>query len=212
MHGKPRRRKWLPGCIAACMALAGLLLLAVACSGPKANVSTIPSSVGTAPPSHGTTAPAAAPLARSIPVSIAIPAIGVSAPVMQLSQNIDGTLQVPPLSNLNLAGWYKYSATPGQKGPAVIAGHIDSTAGAAVFYKLRYLASGDRIDVTLADKQVAVFAVDGLQQTAKTSFPTSSVYGPTPDASLRLITCGGVFDSATGHYLNNVIVYAHLVS
>jgi sortase (surface protein transpeptidase) len=102
--------------------------------------------------------------------------------------------------------------TPGQKGPAVIAGHIDSTAGAAVFYKLRYLTSGNRIDVTLADKQVAVFAVDGLQQTAKTSFPTNSVYGPTPDASLRLITCGGVFDSATGHYLNNVIVYAHLVS
>jgi len=87
------------------MALAGLLLLAVACSGPKANVSTSRHRWGTAPPSHGNTAPAAAPLARSIPVSIAFPAIGVSAPVMQLSQNIDGTLQVPPLSNLNLAGW-----------------------------------------------------------------------------------------------------------
>jgi sortase (surface protein transpeptidase) len=131
---------------------------------------------------------------------------------MQLSQNIDGTLQVPPLSNLNLTGWYKYSVTPGQKGPAVIAGHIDSTAGAAVFYKLRYLASGDRIDVTLADKQVAIFAVNGLQQTAKTTFPTDSVYGPTPYAALRLITCGGVFDPATGHYLSNVIVYARLVS
>jgi sortase (surface protein transpeptidase) len=131
---------------------------------------------------------------------------------MELGQLTDGTLQVPPLSNLNLAGWYKYSSTPGQIGPAVIAGHIDSTAGAAVFYKIRYLTDGDRIDITLADKQVAVFSVSGLQQTAKTAFPTDSVYGATPNASLRLITCGGTFDYSTGHYLNNVIVYANLVS
>ena len=130
---------------------------------------------------------------------------------MELGLNADKTIQVPPLANLNLAGWYKYGPTPGQEGPAVIVGHIDSTAGAAVFYKIRYLTRGERIYVTLDNGYVTVFAVDGLQQVPKTAFPTASVYGKLPYAGLRLITCGGVFDPATGHYLSNVIVYAHLV-
>lgn len=220
MRSKPdshaRPYTWLSGFVGTFLVTAGCLLLAIACSTPSPKVSTIPSSVGTAPPVAASAAPpvaATAPaLARSVPVSIQIPAISVSAPLMELGQNSDGSLQTPPLANLNLAGWYKYSSAPGQKGPAVIAGHIDSTAGQAVFYRIRYLTNGERIDVTLANKQVAIFAVDGLQQTAKTSFPTNEVYGPTPGSTLRLITCGGTFDYATGHYLSNVIVYAHLVS
>lgn len=189
--------------------------MVVACSTPRQTVSTIPSSVGTRPPASPSVTPSATAkpltLARSVPVTIKVPGIGVSAPVMQLGLNSDGTIQVPPLANLNLAGWYKYGPTPGQQGPAVIVGHIDSTAGAAVFYRLRDLTKGDRIYVTLSDSQVADFSVDGLQQVAKTAFPTASVYGSLSYAGLRLITCGGVFDSATGHYLSNVIVYAHLV-
>lgn len=131
---------------------------------------------------------------------------------MQLGLNSDGTIQVPPLADHNLAGWYKYGAAPGQAGAAVIVGHIDSAAGASVFFNLRNLAKGDRIYVTLADKHAEGFSVDGLQQVPKTSFPTVSVYGHLSYAGLRLVTCGGDFDSATGSYLSDVIVYAHLVT
>ena len=213
MHGKPRWRWTLPG-LAAVLAALGLALVAVACSAPRQTVSTIPSSVGTRPPASPSAAPSATakPVPAVPPASISIPAIGVSAPVMQLGLNSDGTIQVPPLADHNLAGWYKYGAAPGQVGAAVIVGHIDSAAGASVFFNLRNLAKGDRIYVTLADRHVAGFSVDGLQQVPKTSFPTVSVYGHLSYAGLRLVTCGGDFDSATGSYLSDVIVYAHLVT
>ena len=131
---------------------------------------------------------------------------------MQLGLNSDRTIQVPPLADHNLAGWYKYGASPGQIGAAVIVGHIDSAAGPSVFFELRDLHHGDSIYVTLSDGHVAVFAVDGLQQVSKGAFPTVSVYGQISYAGLRLVTCGGVFDSATGSYLSDVIVYAHLVT
>jgi hypothetical protein len=206
----------LPG-LTAVLLLAGLALLAVACGSPQAGVSPIPSSVGTAPPAATSTSltdggAATGFAARSVPVRITIPAIGVSAPVMELGLNADKTIQVPPLGNPDLAGWYKYGPSPGQQGPAVIIGHIDSTAGPSVFYRLRDLASGDRISISLADGKTAVFTVTGLQQTLKTTFPTSDVYGHLSYAGLRLITCGGVFDAATGHYLSNVIVYARLAA
>ena len=129
---------------------------------------------------------------------------------MQLSQNIDGTLQVPPLSNLNLTGWYKYSVTPGQKGPAVIAGHIDSFRGPGIFYRLQEMKPGERIYIRRTNRTVAVFRVTGKHTFLKSHFPTQDVYGPTPTAQLRLITCGGTFEVATGHYLSNVIVFATL--
>jgi sortase (surface protein transpeptidase) len=216
--GGGSRRRWvLPG-LAAILVAAGLMLLAAGCSTPKYGVSPIPASVSSTAPAMGSSsaaakAPAASGFAaRSIPVSITIPAIGVSAPVTELGLNADGSLATPPLSNLNLTGWYKYGPSPGQQGPAVIVGHIDSTAGPSVFFRLRYLTDGDKISVTLADGKTAVFAVTGMQQTAKTAFPTSEVYGHLSYAGLRLITCGGVFDYSTGHYLSNVIVYARAVS
>lgn len=147
-----------------------------------------------------------------MPVRIVIPAIGVSAPVMQLGLNPDHTIQVPPLENHNLAGWYKYDAVPGQEGAAVIAGHIDSSTGASVFYRLRYLKAGDRVYVTLANGQAVAFAVTGLQQVAKTAFPTQAVYGNPGYPALRLVTCGGQFDYATGHYLSNLIAYSKMVA
>ena len=150
-------------------------------------------------------------MARSVPVSIRIPAIGVDAPVTKVGKNADGTVQVPPLDDRNLTGWYRYGPSPGQRGPAVILGHVDSTAGISVFYHLRNMHAGEKVYVTLADRTVATFAVDGLQRVAKDAFPTASVYGKSRSPSLRLITCGGPFDQATGHYVDNIIVYAHLV-
>jgi LPXTG-site transpeptidase (sortase) family protein len=169
-----------------------------------------PASVTTAPPrlSHD---PQAKPLARSAPVSVRIPGIGVNAPVMELGKNADGTVQVPPLDAHNLTGWYRYGPAPGQRGPAVILGHVDSLTGISVFYYLKDLHAGDRVYVTLADGKVATFAVDGVQKVAKDAFPTASIYGQAGFPSLRLITCGGPFDKATGHYVDNIIVYAHLI-
>ena len=169
-----------------------------------------PASVTTAPP-RLTHDPQANPLARSNPISIRIPAIGVSAPTMKVGQNADGTVQVPPLGDRNLTGWYEYGSAPGQRGPAVILGHVDSLTGISVFYYLKDLHAGNRVYVTLTDGKVATFAVDGVQKVAKDAFPTASVYGKTSYPGLRLVTCGGAFDEATGHYTDNIIVYAHMI-
>jgi len=170
----------------------------------------IPASVMTTLP-RLTRDPQAAPLARSVPVSIRIPAIEVDAPVMEVGKNADGTVQVPPLDAHNLTGWYRYGPAPGQRGPAVILGHVDSLTGISVFYYLKDLRAGDRVYVTLADGKVAAFTVDGVQKVAKDVFPTAVIYGRAPYPGLRLITCGGPFDRATGHYADNIIVYAHLL-
>jgi LPXTG-site transpeptidase (sortase) family protein len=149
-------------------------------------------------------------MARSVPVSIRVPDIGVSAPVMKVGKNADGSVQVPPLDNHNLTGWYRYGPTPGQNGDSVILGHVDSNSGISVFYYLKDLHAGNKVYVTLADHKMATFVVDGVQKVAKDAFPTASVYGKANYPSLRLITCGGTFDAASGHYLYNIIVYAHL--
>jgi LPXTG-site transpeptidase (sortase) family protein len=147
-----------------------------------------------------------------VPVKIVIPGIGVDAPVMKVGLDADGSVQVPPLDAHNLTGWYQGGPAPGQRGTAVILGHVDSKTGISVFYRLRDLHAGDRMYVTLADGKVAGFVVDGLQKVAKDAFPTASVYGQAGYPSLRLITCGGPFDQATGHYVDNIIVYAHLIA
>jgi sortase (surface protein transpeptidase) len=180
-------------------------------SGPPADAQVIPVSIGTdAPQVNGS--PVAPPMAPSVPVRIVIPAIGVDAPVMTLGLNADGTVQVPPLDNHNLAGWYTGSVTPGANGAAVMLGHVDSWTGGSVFFKIKNLVRGDKVTITRADGSTAVFSVDGLQKAAKVAFPTDSVYGNPGYPALRLITCGGPFNSATGEYLDNIIVYAHLIS
>jgi LPXTG-site transpeptidase (sortase) family protein len=178
---------------------------------PEGGGAVIPSWVTTTVPELSGD-PGMGALARSVPVRIRIPVINVSAPVERVGKNANGTVQVPSLDNHNLTGWYDYGPTPGQLGSSVILGHVDSYAGISVFYHLKDLRRGNKIYVTLADGTVATFAVDGVQKVAKTDFPTASVYDAHLDyPSLRLITCGGYFDQATGHYLDNIIVYAHLV-
>jgi hypothetical protein len=158
-------------------------------------------------------APKGPTLPRSVPTSIRIPAIGVSSKLMQLGLNSDGTMQVPPLlAKPSEAAWYKYSPTPGQVGPSVIEGHIDTYQGPSVFYRLGAVRPGAEVDVTLADRTVAVFRVSGVREYAKAGFPSKTVYGPTDSAALRLITCGGDFDPKTGHYLSSIVVFASLTS
>lgn len=151
-------------------------------------------------------------LRRSTPVSVSIPAIGVYSKLLRLGLNSDDTIQVPPLpGSANLAAWYKYSATPGQIGASVIEGHVDSKTGPAVFFRLGALRPGDSIDVTLADGVTAIFRVTGVRAYPKIRFPAKAIYGNRDYAALRLITCGGAFDYATGHYLSSTVVFASLV-
>jgi LPXTG-site transpeptidase (sortase) family protein len=107
-----------------------------------------------------------------------------------------------------VAGWYTGSPRPGAVGSAVIAGHIDSKAGPGVFFRLSSLRPGDRVYVRRADGTLTAFRVTAVHAYPKDSFPTAAVYGATPDSELRLVTCGGTFDYATGSYLSNTVVYA----
>ncbi|MEV7624047.1 class F sortase [Actinoplanes sp. NPDC089786] len=148
-------------------------------------------------------------LPRSVPVRLAIPAIGVDTGVMALGVERDGTMEVPPLTKDAPAGWYRHLPTPGEDGPAVIVGHVDTTRyGPAVFYRLGTLTAGDTITVRRADRSTAVFTVAATRQYRKTSFPTGAVYGPVGRPALRLITCGGDLDRRRGHYRDSVVVYA----
>jgi hypothetical protein len=152
-------------------------------------------------------------LPRSLPVAVDIPAIGVDAKLLHLGLNSDGTIQVPSLeTSSGEAAWYKYSATPGQIGSSVLEGHVDSNQGAAVFFRLGALRPGDTVNVTLADGTMAIFRVTGVREYAKSRFPAKAIYGATNFAALRLITCGGAFDYATGHYLSSTVVFASLTS
>lgn len=152
-------------------------------------------------------------LPSSKPVGIDIPAIGVHSVLQYLGLTAQNTLQVPaPGPRYDQAAWYKYSATPGSLGPAVIYGHVDSAAqGPSVFFNLGDVQPGDKVLVTRADGLVAVFRVDRVRRYAKERFPTQLVYGNTDHAALRVITCGGPFDSTGGRYLENIVVFASLV-
>jgi Sortase domain len=152
-------------------------------------------------------------LDRSLPLSVDIPAIGVDSELLRLGVNADGSIQVPSLTtSADEAAWFRYSPTPGQIGTSVIEGHVDSYRGPAVFFRLGALRPRDVIDVTLADGVTAIFRVTGVRDYLKAKFPARIIYGSTDYAALRLITCGGVFDFATGHYLSSTVVFASLAS
>jgi sortase (surface protein transpeptidase) len=183
----------------------GLLLTrhaTAAVTPPPVGVNALPAPTGpiVAPPQSANTRPVAAP------VSLTIPIIGVDTKLITLGLNPNGTLHVP--STTAVAGWYTGGPRPGAIGSAIIVGHVDSYKGPGVFFRLRTLKRGDKVYVRRADGTLVVFRVTLVQEYPKDHFPTESVYGPTPDAELRLITCGGTFDSTTGHYLSNYIVYA----
>lgn len=143
----------------------------------------------------------------AVPVGLAIPAIGVDErSLLELGRNPDGSLQVP--TDFTRAGWFTGGSVPGEPGPSVIAGHVDSWRGPAVFFRLRDLRPGDPVTVRMSDGTAVRFQVDGVARYPKTAFPTEAVYGPVPGAALRLITCGGAFDRGARSYLDNIVVYA----
>ncbi len=174
-----------------------------------------PSSSGGVPapePAAPTPVTPAMPEAVAPPVSVRIPAIDVQSELITLGLNPDGTLAVPqPGPDYDKAAWFDGSPRPGAVGPAVIEGHVDSAAnGPSVCYALGELVAGDRIEVTRADGTVAAFVVDEVRVVPKDDFPTLAVYGNTDGPELRLITCGGPFDSSAGSYEDNVVVFARL--
>jgi len=154
--------------------------------------------------------PVVDPASRSVPINLSIPAIGLNTSLSELGLNADHTVQVP--ADFQQPGWYKFGPSPGQRGSAVILGHVDSYRGPAVFFKLRDLKPGDRVTVTLADHVITHFAVRQIAMYQKSSFPTVQVYGSHGYSGLQLVTCGGVFDAARGTYLSNVVVYTNLVA
>ncbi|MEH0928186.1 class F sortase [Micromonospora sp. CPCC 205558] len=150
-------------------------------------------SVATAPTPHGP------------PTRVRVPRIGVDSPLTVLGLDRAGVL-IPP-TGFDTAGWYGGGPAPGDTGPAVLAGHLDSRRGPAVFARLGELRPGDLVQVWRGGQRLS-FRVTGSLRTRKDQFPTAVVYGPTPGAELRLVTCGGDFDRRRGHYVDNVVVFA----
>ena len=148
-------------------------------------------------------------MAPAPPTRVRIPRVGIDAPVTTVDVDSAGRLPAPPAGDRNLAGWYVRSATPGSTGNAVIDGHVDTTAGPAVFWNLGAVRRGDLVDVTRADHTTAEFTVDAVVVYPKAGFPSERVYGDTTRPELRLLTCGGGYRKGTG-YLGNVVVFAHL--
>jgi sortase (surface protein transpeptidase) len=168
---------------------------------------------GAVPASPSTAAATTAPAPtrqRAIPASLSIPAISLHTTLQQLGLDASGALNPP--TNTTQAGWYTGSSLPGEPGPTVLAGHVDTYQGPAVFYKLDDLGPGDTITVALSDGTSVEYVVTQVQLYAKDAFPTAEVYGARPDPELRLITCGGSFDYTKRSYRDNVVVYATLAS
>lgn len=191
-----------------------LLVLSGTAAVIAAAISQVHASQPTASAAGATGAAAGGPsLRRSLPVSIEIPAIGVTSRLLRLGVGPDGAIRVPSLrATPGRAAWFKYSKTPGQIGVSVIEGHVDTYQGPGVFFRLGGLRPGDKVRVRLADGAIAVFRITGVRQYLKSKFPARTIYAATRYSALRLITCGGNFDSATGHYLSATVVFAHLTS
>jgi hypothetical protein len=211
LHRAPRRR------LAALALGAGLVAVAIGTTGlaaaalSPAHAAQLPARPSPIPAPSGRTAlPTSLVTTEQAarPVWLSIPVLGIRTSLVDLSLLKNGTLQVP--STTAVAGWYTGSPRPGTVGAAVIAGHVDSRSGPGIFFWLRTLRPGDRVYVGRADGTMAVFTITAVRKFAKDQFPTAAVYGPVPDAELRLITCGGVFDRSLGSYLSNVVVFARL--
>jgi hypothetical protein len=147
-------------------------------------------------------------LTKSEPAKISIPDISLDSQLTTVGKQADGTLEVPV--SFNTPGWYRLSPTPGELGPSVIVGHVDSPEGPAVFWRLRELVPGQFIDVTRADGTTIKFRITEVKQFEQNNFPTKEVYGNTDHSALRLITCGGSYNKLTGNYSHNTVIFAVL--
>ncbi|MCX4750237.1 class F sortase [Kitasatospora sp. NBC_01287] len=208
-----QRRNVLFAAVGAC--LLGLFMIHRAAD-PTAGLPPLPNSMAAqASPSASTSAAAgrtvpalAVPDAR--PTRLSIPSIGVNAPFTGLDVDSTGVLNPPPPDNTNLVGWYQGGTVPGNRGPAIVLGHVDTKSARGVFWGLSSVTPGTTVDIARDDGVTASFTVDSVNVFAKDQFPDDRVYGKTPDAQLRLITCGGAYDRKHGDYTANVVVFAHL--
>ncbi len=148
------------------------------------------------------------PAAR--PLTITVPRLHIASGLVALGLDDQGAMQVP--QDPGTAGWYRHGPTPGALGPAVIAGHVTWNQTSGVFFRLAELRPGDVVQVAREDDRVAVFRVTGVHRYGKVRFPTKAVFGGTAHAGLRLITCGGRYESTTHRYRDNVIAFARLVA
>ncbi|MEU5654373.1 class F sortase [Streptomyces sp. NPDC047737] len=200
-----KARAWLAGIVALC----GLWLVqsgaAIRLMAPQPSTT----EAFAAGPELRPGSPVAEPLRPAAPVRIRIPRIDVDAPMTGLGLGADGRLDAPPADDRNLAGWFEDGTPPGAEGTAIVAGHVDSADGPSVFYGLGSLKKGSRVEIDRRDGRTAVFSVDAVEVYENDDFPDKRVYGSTPHASLRLITCGGGYTRETG-YQGNVVAYAHL--
>ncbi|MFE5564180.1 class F sortase [Amycolatopsis japonica] len=208
---RPSWRRWpfplVVGTLLGVVLAAALTACAVPPSGKVASPASPPTMSAAAP--SATVIPPVSPLAPAKPARLEIPAIGVrTGEIVDLGLAGDGTLQVP--HDAITTGWFTGGPAPGEVGPAVIAGHVDYKKVPGVFVRLKELKAGDEALVHREDGITAVFTVYAVERHPKASFPTEKVYGDTTGPELRLITCGGDFDSSTGNYLDNVVAFAKL--
>jgi hypothetical protein len=215
-----RGRAW-PGAAVGAVVLLALGVALAGCTGPRARYAGVSSTVSTeaqSPPEEGAAAVRDFRSVRGyrptpVPVRLEIARIGVDTALQQLGQDGGGAVEVPTgPRQWEDAGWYagEGGTRPGDPGSAVILGHVDSKRGPAVFYRLRELRAGDPVVVVRADGSRVRFVVERVEQYPKRRFPTEDVYYPTLSPKLRLVTCGGAFDPAAGHYRDNVIAFASL--
>jgi sortase (surface protein transpeptidase) len=207
--------------LALAVAVAGIIVIVVAIHAQQSAPKVPASAAGTidAKPSPSPSAseskqakPEKTPLPPSRPMSISIPAIGVTSEVFPIGKAPDGTLAVPAGARLNKAAWFKNSPTPGQPGPSIIEGHVDSTSGPSIFFKLGNVRPGNKIKVTRKDHTTVTFTVNAVRDFPKTKFPTELVYGGQGNTpTLRLITCSD-FDPSIRHHTGNEVVFAHLTA
>jgi Sortase domain len=187
--GSRRPGRWVGALLAGCLVLVG-------CQRPL-----VRSEAEGAPAARA----ASGQVAAGRPVSITIPAAGVEAPVVPVGLRPDRSMEVP---GVDQAGWYELGPRPGEAGPAVIVGHVDSRSGPAVFFRLGQLRRGDKIVVGQAGGGSRSFLVERVERQAKEALPVERIWNRANQPLLRLITCGGSFDRSTGHYRDNIIVYA----
>lgn len=172
-----------------------------------------PQPLAAAAPEHAAAlAPAAGPgsLSASRPTRVRVPAVRIDAPVTPVGLDAEGWIETPPADEAGLAGWFTGAVTPGEKGTAVVVGHVDTPDGPSVFYELGALSKGQRVEIARQDGRTAVFSVYGVEVVPKDDFPAERIYRTSPHPELRLLTCGGGFSRQKG-YDGNVVVSARLV-
>jgi hypothetical protein len=210
MPGRPGRA--VRSRLGAAALLLGLLALTGCGDAPVPAAAPAPAATTSSTPAATTPPVAPTPLlmGASPPVRVQIPSIGVDSGLMDLGLQDDGTLEVPATGFP--AGWFTGAPTPGEQGPAVLAGHVDWGGAPGVFWALRDVVAGDEITVSRADGSSAVFRVTEVGRYDKDAFPTAAVYADLDHAGLRVITCGGEFDHAAHTYEDNTVVFADLVA